>query len=114
MSNEYLEERKINEMARLMYEAKRNRCFKRSCNECQFGDIEDDLCMEKVIAKYLIDHGYRKASDVVEEIVEYIEKQLRAIDMFKDDEDDFYNGEQHALDVLKNYLKKKYESEGAE
>ena len=69
-------------------------------------------------AEKLMQKGYRKASDVAEEIFAEIEKHTqekkKAISMFKDGEDDFYDGEIHALDVFEHFiaeLKKKYTEE---
>lgn len=81
----------------------------------------DCKCYIFTDAQYLYGKGYRKYKDVVEKIFAEIEKHIqekkKAISMFKDGEDDFYDGEIHALEVFAHLLaelKKKYESDGAD
>lgn len=81
-------------------------------------DTKEDC---EFVAKLLYANDYRKSTDVAREIFadieQHLEKQIKAILMFGKDDDDFYSGELHALNVLQNYIKavkKKYESEGAD
>ena len=70
-------------------------------------------------AKMLYDAGYRKASEVAEEIFAEIEREIKSsvevIITIKDEEEDgWYDGELNMLGMLGRYiaeLKKKYESE---
>ena len=61
-------DKQIEEMAKLIHEAENNRCYHFGCRECKFGYKDDELCTEKVTAEYLLDNGYRKASEIFEEI----------------------------------------------
>lgn len=104
--------REIEEMAKTLCGQKEHSCAE--CDSC-------DLCEFWLEASILYANGYRKATDVAREIFEgikqHLEKQINAILMFGKDDDDFYSGELHALNVLQNYIKavkKKYESEGAD
>ena len=107
--------REIEEMAHLV-------CERDAEDLCTLDRKQCDLkCTSGDIAKHLYSHGYRKSTDVAREIFEgikqHLEKQIKAILMFGKDDDDFYSGELHALNVLQNYIKavkKKYESEGAD
>lgn len=81
------------------------------CENRKYGKNCDFASM----AEHLYNAGYRKASDVAREIFaeieQHLEKQIKAILMFGKDDDDFYSGELHAINVLQNYIadiKKKY------
>ena len=61
--------------------------------------------------------GIKVARKIFEDIEKYLREKKTAISIFKDGEDDFYDGEIHALNVFEHFLvklKKKYESEVSE
>lgn len=61
-------EKQIEEMANDFDTVMQSRCFHKSCNECEFDRY--DTCKATMLADALInDYGYRKASEVAEEIV---------------------------------------------
>lgn len=68
-------EKQIEEIAREMCH------LSRECKTCQIcneryngGDDDDELCYFQCVAKEIINHSYRKQSDVAKEIFEELEK----------------------------------------
>jgi hypothetical protein len=67
-------------MAKLIHDAENNRCHHKSCRECEYADVDDPLCTEKITAKYLIEeNNYRKASEVAREITAEIGERFASL-----------------------------------
>lgn len=102
-----MENKQIEEMAKLIHDAENNRCYHKSCRECEYADSDDALCTEKITAKYLMEeHGYRKASEAIEEAFEQIRKKAFP---------HYYGGipviTRADIDGIEEELKKKYTEE---
>ena len=67
-------EKQINEMAREMCHLSAECKTCQICNERYHGD--DDLCYFQCVAKEIVNHGYRKQSEVVKEIFDAIKEKL--------------------------------------
>lgn len=69
-------------------------------------------CVYKQLARALVEKGYRKQTEVAREIFaeieQVIQEKLKTLSLFKEDGDDFYMGETHALEKLLAELKNKY------
>lgn len=88
-----------------------------SCEQCDTElDVDDEPCYWECMANAIIRYGYRKASEFAREIFETFRAEMRAEIarnemLFKEDEDDFYDGRNDAFRTAINCLaelKKKY------
>lgn len=74
-------EKQIEEMAERMAETAHLECGKKPCEECKWcgsTNHEKADCSDYLIAEGLYNAGYRKASEVAEEIFAEIEKEIEA------------------------------------
>lgn len=70
-------EKLIEDMGEYITEVSRLECSGKSCEECKWCGSTNPKkadCIDYLIAEKLLDKGYRLASDVVEEMAEYIRK----------------------------------------
>lgn len=67
-------EKQIEEMAREMCHLSKECKTCQICNEIYNGDDDDELCYFQCVAKEIINHNYRKQSDVTKEIFEELDK----------------------------------------
>lgn len=77
-----------------------------TCLECEYVKLADDdcACIDVKIAEGLYNAGYRKASDVAEEIFAEIEECMRDFE----DDDDGYILKKCEFEFFMRELKKKY------
>lgn len=93
-------EKQIEEIAREMCHLSAECKTCQICNERYHGD-NDDLCYFKCVAKEIINHGFRKQSEVVKEIFEEIDNIIYNL------RDSPFYSSSDAVDELTE-LKKKY------
>lgn len=96
-------EKQIEEIAREMCHLSAECKTCQICNERYHGD-DDDLCYFKCVAKEIINHGFRKQSEVVKEIFEEITNIIYNLR-----DSPFYSSSDAVYELTE--LKKKYTGE---
>ena len=74
--------------------------------------INAKMIYEEINKAPTVDIKTEVAREIFAEIEQIIQGKLKTLSLFKEDEDDFYMGETHALEKLLAELKNKYIKDG--